>query len=349
MDYSLYTIEDFLTDESFVKYCLRDNHQDIAFWENILIRYPELSTKIHQAESLFFLLSVKIDPQEKEQELSKLKSSIEHLQTLESEQIPAKTIRLKSRTLWFSSAAAILIAIGAYALLNRKDYSTTIPVYNELNTKATIKTGYNERKSIRLSDGSTVLMNSLTTLKIDDNYNENNRVLWMDGEAHFSVAKNKDKPFIVVSGKTATTALGTSFKINNYKMHTSTSVMLTTGKVSVGTVNDQKIINKVELIPGEQVEIVETQNKFTKSNFELEKVENWAERKLVFSMASLKDIKSVLKEIYGVEIRTEKQPKKPIAFTGQFKNENLTDVLNAIGFANHFTYTIKNDTVTLAF
>jgi hypothetical protein len=66
-------------------------------------------------------------------------------------------------------------------------------------------------------------------------------------------------------------------------------------------------------------------------------------------MASLKDIKSVLKEIYGVEIITEKQPKKPIAFTGQFKNENLTDVLNAIGFANHFTYTIKNDTVTLAF
>lgn len=349
MDYSQYTIEDFLTDESFIKYCLRDNGEDIAFWENILIQYPELSPSIHQAESLFFLLSIKIDPQEKERELLKLKSTIEQLEALSSENVPTKTVRLKSKALWFSAAAAILIGIAAYGLLTRKDYSTTIPVYSELSMKGTIKTGYNERKSVRLPDGSTVLMNSLTTLKIDDNYNENNRVLWMDGEAQYSVAKNKDKPFIVVSGKIATTALGTSFKINNYKMHPSTSVMLTTGMVSVGTVDDQKIINKVELIPGEQVEVVESQGKFIKSNFELGKVENWAERKLVFSMASLKDIKAVLKEIYGVEIITEKQPKKPIAFTGQFKNENLTDVLNAIGFANHFTYTIKNDTVKLAF
>lgn len=349
MDYSLYTVEDFLTDESFVKYCLRDNQQDIAFWENIAIKYPELSPAIHQAESLFFLLSIKIDPQEKERELFKLKSSIEQLEATAAENVSTKTIRLKSRAIWFSSAAAILIGIAAYALMNREDYSTTIPVYNELSTKAIIKTGYNERKSVRLSDGSTVLMNSLTTLKIADNYNEHNRVLWMDGEAYYSVAKNKDKPFIVVSGKTVTTALGTSFKINNYKMRPSTSVMLTTGMVSVGTVDDQKITNKVELVPGEQVEVTATQNKFTKSNFDLGKVQNWTERKLVFSMASLKDIKSVLKEIYGVEIITEKQPKKPIAFTGQFKNENLTDVLNAIGFANHFTYTIKNDTVTLTF
>ncbi|WP_214226722.1 FecR family protein [Pedobacter sp. B4-66] len=349
MDYSLYTIEDFLTDESFVKFCLRDNQEDIVFWENLLNQNPELSEKIHQAESLFFLLSVKIDPQEKERELSKLKSSIEHLQISESEHTPVKTIRLKSGTFWFSSAAAILICIGVYALMNKKDYSTTVPIYNEYSKNSAIKTGYNERKSITLSDGSIVLLNSLSILKIDDNYNEHNRVLWIDGEAHFSVAKNKNKPFIVISGKTATTALGTSFKINNYKMHTSTSIMLTTGKVSVGTVNDQEITNKVELIPGEQVEVLEAQNKFTKSNFDLQKVENWADRKLVFSMASLKDIKSVLKEIYGVEIITEKQPKKPIAFTGQFKNENLTDVLDAIGFANHFTYTIKNDTVTIAF
>lgn len=348
MDYSLYTIEDFLTEESFVNYCLRDNQQDITFWENVVMTHPELSSKIRQAESLFFLLSIKIDPQEKEIELLKLKSSIEQLEALSSDQEPTKTTRLKSRALWFSSAAAILIAIGTYALLNKTDYSTTIPVYNELS-KATIKTGYNERKSVRLSDGTIVLMNSSTTLKIADNYNENNRVLWMDGEAHYTVAKNKDKPFIVVSGKTATTALGTSFKINNYKMRPGTSVMLTTGKVSVGTVDDQKITNKIELIPGEQVEVVASQNKFIKSNFDLGKVENWAERKLVFSMASLKDIKSVLKEVYGVEIITEKQPKKPIAFTGQFKNENLIDVLRAIGFANHFTYTIKNDTVTLVF
>lgn len=340
MNYSLYTIEDFLTDDSFVNYCLRKNPDDVLLWENVLKKQPELSGIIDQATAMYYLLSVKVNPIEREAELLKLKAIIAPAQQ--------QTSRLSKRLAWFSAAAAILICIGIYSVINRKNYDVLVPEYTE-NIKNTIQTQYNERRSVTLPDGSIVLLNGLTTLKIDDNYNKNSRVLWLQGEAHFSVAKNKERPFIVISGKTATTALGTSFKINNYNRPGETKVMLTSGKVNVGTITDKMIINHVALLPGEQVNIADAGNKFIKSRFSLQEVEDWANCKLVFSMASLQEIRSVLKDTYGVEIVTKNQPKQPIAFTGQFSNERLTEVLDAIGFSNHFTYTIKEDKVTLDF
>lgn len=351
MNYSLYKIEDFLTDESFIKYCLREDPEALMYWEGVLKNQPELADTIHQAESLFMVLALKVDPVEKEKELEKLKFAIEN-ETFAVDvdtEIPQKIVRFKSKYAWLSAAAAILICIGVYSVMDVVDYSTHVPVYTEASKSEAVRTKFNERRTLTLPDGSTVLLNGLTELKIDKDYNKNNRVLWLTGEAHFTVAKNASKPFIVISGKTATTALGTSFKINNYSRSTETSVMLTTGKVSVGTVNGQDVVNHVQLLPGEQVNIDESVNRFSKSTFSIQEVEDWRDRRLVFSMASLEKIRSVLKNIYGVEIITHNQPKKPIAFTGQFTNESLTEVLDAIGFSNHFTYSIKDDKVNLEF
>lgn len=350
MDYSLYKIEDFLTDESFIKYCLREDAEVVSYWEEVIHLHPELADTINKAESLFMIFALKVDPAEKQRELEKLKlviESDEYNYTSETEN-PQRIVPVR-KYVWLSAAAAILICVGTYFLLNRPDYSTHVPAYTQASKIEAIKTRFNERRTINLSDGSTVLLNGLTELKIDQDYNKNNRVLWLSGEAYFTVAKNKDKPFIVISGKTATTALGTSFKINNYSRTGETSVMLTTGKVNVGTVNGERVVNHLQLIPGEQVNIDDVNREFNKSKFAISEVEDWTNRKLVFSMASLKEIRTVLKNIYGVEIITSNQPKKTIAFTGQFSNESLTEVLDAIGFSNHFTYNIKDDVVKLDF
>lgn len=352
MNYSLYKIEDFLTDESFIKYCLREDSEVTSYWEGILKEHPELTDIIQEAESLFMVLALKVDPKEKQKELEKLKVSIESIthndQVFEEEAI--RLVRFKPLYAWLSAAAAILICIGVYWGLNRiDDYSVSIPVYTQSHKIEVIKTKFNERRTVNLPDGSTILLNGLTELKIDPEYNKNNRVLWLSGEAYFTVAKNKNKPFIVISGKTVTTALGTSFKINNYGRNPETSVMLTTGKVNVGTVKGAKVVNHIVLLPGEMVSVEVEEQRFNKSTFNIQEVEDWNNRKLMFSMASLEEIRTVLKNMYGVEINTTNQPKKPIAFTGEFNNVSLVTVLDAIGFSNHFTYAIKGDKVMLAF
>lgn len=351
MNYSLYKIEDFLTDESFIKYCLREDPEVVMYWEEVLKNQPELTNIIQQAESLFMVLAIRVDPLEKEKELEKLKFAIEAETFVDSSvtEIPQHIVRFKPKYAWLSAAAAILICIGVYSVMDRVDYSTHVPVYSQVTKSEAVRTRFNERRTVSLPDGSTVLLNGLTELKIDKDYNKNNRVLWLSGEAHFTVARNANKPFIVISGKTATTALGTSFKINNYSRSAETSVMLTTGKVNVGTVVGQQVVNHLRLLPGEQVNVDEADNKFNKSTFPIQDVENWKDRKLVFAMASLEEIKSMLKNIYGVEVISRNQTTKTIAFTGQFTNESLTEVLDAIGFSNHFTYSIQDNKVRLEF
>jgi transmembrane sensor len=348
MNYSLYTIEDLLTDESFINYCLCKNPEDVQVWENVLSVHPELTEKVEQAKKLIFLLSVKASPAEKTAELNKLRAKIE-VDEQATEEVLNKRSGIIRKLTWISAAAAVLICIGAYFLFDQKDYSTTVPIYDAQNLNTAIRTKYNERKSITLADGSVVLMNGLTTLKIDEQYGKHNRVLWLNGEAHFTVSKNKEKPFIVISGKTSTTALGTSFKINNYDTALPVSIMLTTGKVNIGKVAGQKIENCASLLPGEKMEVTEQDSKFVKSAFDITEVQNWTERKLTFSMASLKEISTVLKNLYGVEIISSNQPKNPIAFTGEFHNQSLSEVLDAIGFSNHFSYTLNNDKVILDF
>ncbi|SHG80055.1 FecR family protein [Pedobacter caeni] len=347
MKYDAYAIEDFLTEESFVNYCLGTPQEDVLFWKKIIKEQPELKERIDKARTLFFLLAVKVDPVEKQKELNKLKLVIEGMQNIAEPTTELPQRNFIGRTSWISIAAAILLCIGVYALFNKKEYGKEIQPYAAGAKSILLKTAYNERKTLTLSDGTTVTVNGSTELKLDDHYNQEKRVLWLNGEAYFEVAGNKDKPFIVVSGTTTTTALGTSFKINNYNNRAHTLVMLNSGKVSVGELVGQKVVDHVQLSPGEKVEV--TPDKFAKSTFNLEEIDNWKNRKLVFSTASLKEIKSILKEIYGIEVRSKNQPKKPISFTGTFVNEGLSEVLNAIGFSNHFTYTIKDDIVTLDF
>ncbi|HKG06124.1 MAG TPA: FecR domain-containing protein [Pedobacter sp.] len=351
MDYSLYTLEDLLTDENFIKYCLRKQSEDVVFWQNVLIQHPSLVSMSAEAEKIFFMLSVKLSPQEKASELLKLKQSIEQTDVLETvaPNYETKKIKLPGLHTWISAAAAILICIGIVSIISRKDGNITLPSYQEISKAETLRTGFNERRKVTLSDGSIVILNGLTELKIDASYNKDSRVLWLKGEAYFQVSKNKDKPFIVISGKTAITALGTSFKINNYTADHPVSIMLTTGKVSVGKVADQKIANKMELLPGEKADVTELSSEFVKTAFDPAEVENWKSRRLVFSMATLREIRTVLKTTYGVEIETDSQPKKPIAFTGQFTDQSLTDVLDAIGFSNHFSYSVNNNKVMLNF
>ncbi len=343
MDYTLYTTEDLLTDERFISYCLGYNQHDITFWNNLIIEHPELAIKVKEAETLFFLLAVKASPQEKEQELSTLKTAIQ--------QTTLKTKFPKNTFSWYAVAvaASVLLFVGIYGVINRKDYSIVVPIIGKKQHVFEVKTGAQERKSVKLADGSVVILNGLTTLKIDQTFNLHNRVIWLNGEANFEVAKNVDKPFIVISGKTATTALGTSFKIRNYKDSEGATVMLTSGKVNIGTVEGEKVNNHFSILPGEKITADQKTGDFIKTTFNPQEVENWKNRKLVFSRASLADIKLLLHDVYGVEIQTAGVPKKSIAFTGEFIDENLSDVLAAIGFSNHFAYKIKENKVELIF
>jgi transmembrane sensor len=70
----------------------------------------------------------------------------------------------------------------------------------------TISTGRGELRLVPLKDGSTVMLNTDTSIRIHDGTDER-RVILLNGEAFFSVAPGRTKPLVVeVDGRRLTTA-----------------------------------------------------------------------------------------------------------------------------------------------
>jgi transmembrane sensor len=91
-------------------------------------------------------------------------------------------------------------------------------------------TDIGERRSITLSDGSTVDLNARSKLRVEFSKNER-RVELLDGQALFQVAKDKNRPFIVASGEATVRAVGTQFDV--YRKDSGTTVTVLEGRVAV--------------------------------------------------------------------------------------------------------------------
>lgn len=74
-------------------------------------------------------------------------------------------------------------------------------------------TGAGEQRTLVLADGSTVVLNALTTIRVRMSRHEREIDL-MRGQAFFHDAHEPDRPFIVRSGDTAVRAVGTQFDVD---------------------------------------------------------------------------------------------------------------------------------------
>ncbi|MBV4360352.1 FecR family protein [Pinibacter aurantiacus] len=334
MNYSSWSIQDFLADESFVSFCFANDPEAVTRWENVQQQQPSLIPLIQKAKNACLQLSALPTAEEKQHDLEKLR---ERIQQLKSSAIVISLNQHRSyKRAWIAAAAMIVVIAGAF--LFSKNYTATNPRYAQVYT-----TGFDERKDITLPDGSTVTLNAFSRLKVAEGFNITNRDLLLDGEAYFEVAQHAGNPFTVKTSKTSTTALGTAFKVRNYNADKKATVMLSSGKVKVGIAHSgtEEILN-----PGEEMIVGEIA---AKKKFDITCLDNWKTRKLVFREADEKEIISKLNSMFGVEVMIDSQHAKPILFTGQFNGRNLTEVLDAIGFTNTFKYRVSNDTIHISF
>src|SRR4029077_5426176 len=99
------------------------------------------------------------------------------------------------------------LAIAASILLATAALATYI-----LTSGGVYATALGEQRSLALSDGSTVQLDSLSKIRI--RYGEHDRpVVLLQGQALFHVAKDTTRPFIVDIGQTRVRAVGTQFDV----------------------------------------------------------------------------------------------------------------------------------------
>lgn len=94
----------------------------------------------------------------------------------------------------------------------------------------TYDTGIGEQRTLILADGSTVMLNALTTIRVNMT-RQAREVTLIRGQAYFHDKDQPDRPFIVHAGESLVRAIGTEFDVN--KEHDRIVVTVLAGQVAV--------------------------------------------------------------------------------------------------------------------
>lgn len=204
-----------------------------------------------------------------------------------------------------------------------------------------------DQKLVELHDGTKVWVNSGSLLIYPEVFNGDTRTVFLNGEANFNVAKNKDKPFIVKTNKINIEALGTIFNVKAYPELSKTTATLEEGSIRVDSKNGKT--ESFILQPNEQVIYNNHTNEFRKETVDAGRVASWKEGYLVFQEAGLDEIFYSISNRFNVLVKYDTKKYAGKAFTIRFsQKENLTQVLGVLKeIIIDFDYKIDQNIVTI--
>lgn len=131
----------------------------------------------------------------------------------------------------FAAAACVAVAF----VLNRDTHSSSTAA--TVSATPAVATSYEKRL---LDDGSVLELNRGASVSVSYTVNER-RVRLLSGEAHFTVAKNPARPFIVSAAGVETRAVGTAFNVRLGAA--SVEVLVTEGRVQVAAASPSTASN----------------------------------------------------------------------------------------------------------
>lgn len=212
-------------------------------------------------------------------------------------------------------AASIVILFGLFTFMN--------------NNEIVIETGFGENKTITLLDGSEVILNSKSKVSYNESNWEEDRKLYLEGEAYFKVAKGKQ--FTVSTDNGSVKVLGTEFNVNSTKGFF--DVVCYEGKVGVKTLKSDYV-----LLPNDAVRKVGT-NIALKSKIS-GKMPTWIHGESSFKSVPLRYVINALEDEYQIRFDSNSIDNSEI-FTGSFPHDSLNIALKTVFETLNITYKEK--------
>ena len=233
-----------------------------------------------------------------------------------------KNIRVKKlKRICFRVAAVlipVLFIIGFYIQLNSKVDLFGTSEYEEVIVDK------GERIQIMFQDGTRVYINSDSKLKYPKKFALNTREVFLEGEAYFVVAKNKNRPFIVNLNGPAIQVVGTSFNVQDYPDNKDIVVCLDEGNINL-TLPTKK---KYPVRPGERLIYNKESNECTISRMEdMHRLSMWKQNVIVFKDTPLPEVIKVLNRWYDVDFKIEDERALTYVYTLTSDNTLLEKVL----------------------
>src|SRR5690554_749769 len=253
---------------------------------------------------------------------------------------PQKTI-----SFWLKVACSVLFVGAAASIFLRlsSPIETPAPIASEIAEMVTKYNPPGQKTKVYLSDGSTVFLNSDSKIEYAVDFVDN-RQIFLEGEAFFTVNKDSLHSFTVVAKGITTTALGTSFNVSIFVEDERVKVTLISGKVKV---NKEGKENHLVLSPGEESILSEQEQGFHKRQVDVNKSILWVEGILTFENTPFHEVVKLLERWYGVDIKIMGKTSQSLC-SGTFRNNEILDnVLNVLSSSVGFEYQLSGKKITI--
>lgn len=240
--------------------------------------------------------------------------------------------KIIAHLLWTSGVAAVIIAliIGGVYLFNLEDKTEH---YNTIIVPA------GQRINLILSDNTNLWLNANSEFKYPTDFSNENRTVYLDGEAYFEVSKDENKPFIVKTSKGDVRVTGTSFNVEAYSRFDSFKTSLFKGGVDI-----YKEKEKLVSLKPNQIGLLEN-NKLLITDISDKDQYLWREGLIAFNNKKLEEILHDLEKYFDVVILINSSNLPQHTYTGKFRQSDGVDhALRVLQRSINFTFSRNEET-----
>lgn len=199
---------------------------------------------------------------------------------------------------------------------------------------------------VELPDGTQVCLGSKTVFYYENDYGKRQRTVYLEGEAYFVVAKQKDKPFIVKTKEQNIEALGTKFNVTAYASDSLLTTTLLEGVVRLTTDN---ISHQTVLRPNQQFIYNRNTHLTDIKKVDAKQFTAWTTGYYYFPEQSLEAMLYRLSHVYGVQFTVESEALNKRTFTGTFyRGQSIKDIMEIINLSIPIKYKIDDHHITVS-
>jgi transmembrane sensor len=236
---------------------------------------------------------------------------------------------------WMKMAAAIVLLVASALGVNYFVYKTSDAVFQSGDVTL----------AISLPDGSKVTLNRKSKLTHSHSFNDETRVVELDGEAFFDVASNPSMPFIIQTKEGTVEVTGTSFNVEAYDSTGIVEVVVETGVV-IFSVPAAK--TDLELTAGNKAVYQKQTNELKRSVNDDVNFRSWETQKIVFTDAPLRQVVETLNKTYNANISVSAEIPESCMVTVTFDKQSLDAVLRVLENTLNLVYTVDGNKIEIS-
>lgn len=267
-------------------------------------------------------------------------------------------------------AATAIIAIGLTWFSQKLFFAESGPMQIAKNYQS-VETPSGAKSIITLGDGTKIWLNANSKLKYPAHFSNEKRIVELEGEGYFDVAKEKSRPFEVHTSNLNIQVLGTVFNLKSYPGEGLVETTLIEGKVALYKITNEKEQEIFQLKPNQQALFIKKEGFLTTDEMiaanlykdesttrsseklvvndivDIDAITAWKDGNMIFKNETFESIAIKLERRYSAKIIFKDEAVKGYRFSGKFDEISIEQALKALRFASAFSYEIEEEKIII--